>query len=75
MTLSPARALSLFSLSYWRAVGFGLEQVDSAREHGILLEAVQVLTDLNLCIRKAYIASDGKWFMDGTVSIFLLFQD
>ncbi|CAN6466534.1 unnamed protein product [Victoria cruziana] len=41
-----------------------LVKVDSAREHGILLEAVQVLTDLNLCIRKAYIASDGKWFMD-----------
>lgn len=40
-------------------------QVDSARKHEILLEAVQVLTDLNLCIRKAYISSDGRWFMDG----------
>lgn len=40
-------------------------QVDSARRHGILLEAVQVLTDLNLSIKKAYISSDGRWFMDG----------
>ncbi|KAJ8766145.1 hypothetical protein K2173_021662 [Erythroxylum novogranatense] len=37
---------------------------DSARKHGILLEAVQVLTDLNLSIKKAYISSDGRWFMD-----------
>lgn len=36
----------------------------SARKHGILLEAVQVLTDLNLSITKAYISSDGRWFMD-----------
>lgn len=26
---------------------------------------VQVLTDLNLVIKKAYISSDGGWFMDG----------
>ena len=39
--------------------------IDSARKHGILLEAVQVLTDLNLSIKKAYISSDGRWFMDG----------
>ncbi|KAJ8767672.1 hypothetical protein K2173_018230 [Erythroxylum novogranatense] len=39
-------------------------KVDSARKHGILLEAVQVLTDLNLFIKKAYISSDGRWFMD-----------
>ncbi|KAG2677496.1 hypothetical protein I3760_12G100300 [Carya illinoinensis] len=38
--------------------------IDSARRHGILLEAVQVLTDLNLSIKKAYISSDGRWFMD-----------
>ncbi|KAL2516817.1 ACT domain-containing protein ACR8 [Abeliophyllum distichum] len=38
--------------------------VDSARKHGILLEAVQVLTDMNLSIKKAYISSDGRWFMD-----------
>ncbi|XP_077235563.1 ACT domain-containing protein ACR8-like [Tasmannia lanceolata] len=41
-----------------------LVKVDSARKHGILLEAVQVLTDLNLSIKKAYISSDGRWFMD-----------
>jgi len=40
-------------------------QVDSANKHGILLEAVQVLTDLNLNINKAYVSSDGSWFMDG----------
>ncbi|RRT37020.1 hypothetical protein B296_00050605 [Ensete ventricosum] len=39
-------------------------KVDSARKHGILLEAVQVLTDLNLSVKKAYISSDGRWFMD-----------
>ncbi|KAK6935268.1 ACT domain [Dillenia turbinata] len=39
-------------------------KVDSARKHGILLEAVQVMTDLNLSIKKAYISSDGRWFMD-----------
>ncbi|KAG8383008.1 hypothetical protein BUALT_Bualt05G0139200 [Buddleja alternifolia] len=39
-------------------------QVDSANKHGILLEVVQVLTDLNLTITKAYISSDGGWFMD-----------
>ncbi|GAB4856987.1 ACT domain-containing protein acr8 [Ancistrocladus abbreviatus] len=41
-----------------------LVNVVSAREHGILLEAVQVLTDLNLSIKKAYISSDGRWFME-----------
>jgi predicted regulator of amino acid metabolism with ACT domain len=44
-------------------------QVDSARKHGILLEAVQVLTDLNLSIKKAYISSDGRWFMDGKLFV------
>lgn len=44
---------------------FKFSQVDSARRHGILLEAVQVLTDLDLSIKKAYISSDGRWFMDG----------
>ncbi|MQM01632.1 hypothetical protein Taro_034390 [Colocasia esculenta] len=39
-------------------------QVDSANKHGILLEVVQILTDLNLIITKAYISSDGGWFMD-----------
>ncbi|XP_062195093.1 ACT domain-containing protein ACR8-like [Phragmites australis] len=41
-----------------------LVQVDSARERGVLLEAVQVLADLDLSINKAYISSDGRWFMD-----------
>eukprot|EP01018_Ginkgo_biloba_P017038 Gb_28885 [translate_table: standard] len=41
-----------------------LVKVDSANKHGILLEVVQVLTDLNLSINKAYISSDGGWFMD-----------
>ncbi|KAF5727799.1 ACT domain-containing protein ACR4 isoform X2 [Tripterygium wilfordii] len=39
-------------------------RVDSANKHGILLEVVQVLTDLNLIITKAYISSDGCWLMD-----------
>ncbi|GER38901.1 ACT domain repeat 6 [Striga asiatica] len=39
-------------------------QVDSVNKHGILLQVVQVLTDLNLVIKKAYISSDGGWFMD-----------
>ena len=38
--------------------------MDSGNKHGILLEVVQVLTDLNLTIKKAYISSDGGWFMD-----------
>lgn len=32
---------------------------------GILLEVVQILADLDLIITKAYISSDGGWFMDG----------
>lgn len=32
------------------------------------MEAVQVLTDLNLSIKKAYICSDGRFFMDGESS-------
>ncbi|KAF5749684.1 putative amino acid binding protein [Tripterygium wilfordii] len=41
-----------------------LVKVDSANKHGILLDMVQVLTDLDLVISKAYISSDGGWFMD-----------
>ncbi|CAI0381332.1 unnamed protein product [Linum tenue] len=41
-----------------------LIKVDSANKHGSLLEVVQVLTDLDLIIRRAYISSDGEWFMD-----------
>ncbi|RWW64687.1 hypothetical protein BHE74_00028062 [Ensete ventricosum] len=40
-------------------------QVDSANRHGILLEMVQLLTDLDLVISKSYISSDGGWLMDG----------
>ncbi|XP_074589973.1 ACT domain-containing protein ACR4-like [Curcuma longa] len=39
-------------------------KVDSVNKYGILLEVVQVLIDLNLIIKKAYISSDGGWFMD-----------
>ncbi|KAG5062635.1 hypothetical protein JHK85_003818 [Glycine max] len=38
--------------------------VDSANKRGSLLEVVQVLTDMNLSVRRAYISSDGEWFMD-----------
>lgn len=38
--------------------------MDSGRKRGVLLEAVQVLADLDLSIKKAYISSDGRWFMD-----------
>ncbi|CAL5432864.1 unnamed protein product [Camellia sinensis] len=38
--------------------------VDSARKHGLLLDVVQILSDLNLSIKKAYISCDGRWFMD-----------
>ncbi|XP_041014309.1 ACT domain-containing protein ACR4-like [Juglans microcarpa x Juglans regia] len=41
-----------------------LIKVDSANKRGSLLELVQVLIDLNLIIRRAYISSDGEWFMD-----------
>ncbi|KAH6796488.1 ACT domain repeat 4 [Perilla frutescens var. hirtella] len=41
-----------------------LIKVDSANKRGSLLDVVQVLTDLNLLIRRAYISSDGGWFMD-----------
>ncbi|ONK57535.1 uncharacterized protein A4U43_C09F1490 [Asparagus officinalis] len=39
-------------------------KVDNTRKQGLHLEAVRVLSDLNLWIRKAYISSDGRWFMD-----------
>lgn len=41
-----------------------LVKVDSANKQGSLLEVVQVFTDLNLIIKRAYISSDGNWFMD-----------
>ena len=40
-------------------------QMDSVNKPGILLEVVQILTDLDFIITKAYISSDGGWFMDG----------
>lgn len=40
-------------------------QVDSANKQGLLLEMVQVLTDIDLVISKSYISSDGGWLMDG----------
>ncbi|CAK8541062.1 unnamed protein product [Lathyrus sativus] len=39
-------------------------KVDSVNKHGILLDVVQVISDMNLVIKKAYISSDGVWFMD-----------
>ncbi|KAF5735469.1 ACT domain-containing protein ACR3 [Tripterygium wilfordii] len=41
-----------------------LIKVDSMNKPGILLEVVQILSDLDLIINKAYISSDGGWFMD-----------
>ncbi|CAN6464667.1 unnamed protein product [Victoria cruziana] len=41
-----------------------LVKVESANKHGCLLEVVQVLADFNLTINRAYISSDGEWFMD-----------
>ncbi|XP_022959996.1 ACT domain-containing protein ACR4-like [Cucurbita moschata] len=41
-----------------------LIKVHSANKRGSLLEVVQVLNDLNFTIRRAYISSDGEWFMD-----------
>ncbi|KAI5058183.1 hypothetical protein GOP47_0026353 [Adiantum capillus-veneris] len=39
-------------------------KIDSSNRHSILLDVVQILTDLDLNIHKAYISSDGGWFMD-----------
>lgn len=44
-------------------------QFDSVNKPGILLEVVQILTDLDFIITKAYISSDGGWFMDGMFEI------
>ncbi|KAI3968046.1 hypothetical protein MKW92_047615 [Papaver armeniacum] len=41
-----------------------LVKVDRANKHEILVEMVQVLTDLDLLISKSYISSDGGWCMD-----------
>lgn len=42
-------------------------QIDSVNKQGLLLEVVQVLTDMNLIILKGYISSDAGWFMDGII--------
>ncbi|XP_031404000.1 ACT domain-containing protein ACR2-like [Punica granatum] len=39
-------------------------KVDGINKQGLLLEVVQVLTDVNLSISKSYISADGRWFMD-----------
>ncbi|KAK3040944.1 hypothetical protein RJ639_028818 [Escallonia herrerae] len=39
-------------------------KIDSVNKQGLLLEVVQVLTDMNLNISKGYISSDAGWFMD-----------
>lgn len=46
-------------------------QVDSVNRDGVLLEMVQLLTDLDLVISKSYISSDGGWLMDGKNSLLL----
>jgi hypothetical protein len=43
--------------------------VDNTKKYGILLEVVQVLSDLKPLVKKAYISSDGGWFMDGRRAI------
>lgn len=50
-------------------------KVDSVNKQGLLLEVVQVLTDMNLTITKSYISSDAGWFMDGmNISNFITHQ-
>lgn len=39
-------------------------KVDSLNKQDLLLEVVQVLTDMDLFISKSYISSDAEWFMD-----------
>ncbi|KAL2518043.1 ACT domain-containing protein ACR2 [Abeliophyllum distichum] len=39
-------------------------KIDSVNKQGLLLEVVQVLTDMNLTISKSYVSSDAGWFMD-----------
>nr|PNR62135.1 hypothetical protein PHYPA_000559 [Physcomitrium patens] len=41
-----------------------LVKVSSQNKHGTLLEVVQELMDMDLTISKAYISSDGGWFLD-----------
>ncbi|KAK4742177.1 hypothetical protein SAY87_000178 [Trapa incisa] len=46
-----------------------LIKVDSMNKPGILLEVVQILADLDLIVKKAYISSDGGWFMDAVFHV------
>ncbi|XP_059658167.1 ACT domain-containing protein ACR2 [Cornus florida] len=39
-------------------------KVDSVNKQGLLLEVVEVLTDMKLNISKGFISSDAGWFMD-----------
>ena len=43
--------------------------MDSLNKQGLLLEVVQVLSDMDLVISKSYISSDAEWFMDGMLAI------
>lgn len=47
-------------------------QVDSVNKQGLLLEVVQILTDMNLTICKSYISSDAGWFMDGVFTFLII---
>ena len=58
--MGPGR-VPFFVLIIWLT----LSQVDSVNRDGVLLEMVQLLTDLDLVISKSYISSDGGWLMDG----------
>lgn len=63
--LQSSSSSSFFFSLRARLLDFFWLQVDSANKYGTLLEVVQVLTDLKLTINRAYISSDGEWFMDG----------
>ncbi|KAG4969476.1 hypothetical protein JHK82_035176 [Glycine max] len=61
VTLFPLRRVSVDNDSCHDCT---LIKFDSINKPGILLEVVQILTDLDFIITKAYISSDGGWFMD-----------
>ncbi|KAK7384696.1 hypothetical protein VNO78_30397 [Psophocarpus tetragonolobus] len=44
--------------------GCTVVKVDSVNKQGLLLEVVQILTDMNLQICKSYISCDAGWLMD-----------
>ncbi|KAL0560252.1 hypothetical protein IC582_000652 [Cucumis melo] len=43
---------------------YTIVKVDSLNKQSLLLEVVQILTDLDLSISKSYISCDTGWFMD-----------